>query len=66
MGNNFDQLMPQKICLSKIMSIICGGCHTIVITVYNKIYVWGDNDSGQLGVGDNKDRNKPCLLEFKF
>ena len=30
----------------------------------NKIYCWGRNSFGQLGLGDNKERNKP--VEFKI
>ena len=29
-----------------------------------KIYVWGYNNYGQLGIGDNKNRNIPTLLNL--
>ena len=35
---------------------------TFAICENNKIYCWGNNNYGQLGLGDNKERNKP--VEF--
>ena len=50
--------------LSPIKQIICGGYHTFAICENKKIYCWGYNTSGQLGLGDNNNRNKP--VEFKI
>ena len=38
--------------------------YTFAICENNKIYCWGYNNYGQLGLGDNEDRNKP--IEFKI
>ena len=37
---------------SPIKQIICGGHHTFAICENNKIYCWGGNSYGQLGLGD--------------
>ena len=49
---------------SPIKQIICGEYHTFAICENNKIYCWGYNSYGQLGLGDNDNRNKP--VEFKI
>lgn len=46
--------------LYKPIQISAGHRHTIIIS--NKIYVWGNNDSGQLGLGDNIARYSPQEL----
>ena len=38
--------------------------HTICITKNENIYIWGNNDYGQLGIGDNNNRNIPTLLNL--
>ena len=55
---------PQELSLQNIVSIGCGYRHTIVITSYNKTYVWGNNQSGQLGLGHNINQNSPQELSF--
>eukprot|EP01029_Cantina_marsupialis_P020445 TRINITY_DN47946_c0_g1_i1.p1 TRINITY_DN47946_c0_g1~~TRINITY_DN47946_c0_g1_i1.p1 ORF type:complete len:1104 (+),score=315.29 TRINITY_DN47946_c0_g1_i1:88-3399(+) len=52
---------PTRICL--------GSKHTIICTETGDIWSCGRNKHGQLGLGDRKDRNIPCLitaLENKF
>lgn len=36
----------------KIIRIACGGAHSIVITNKYKVYSWGRNENGQLGLGN--------------
>ena len=50
--------------LSPIKQIICGAYFTFAIYENNKIYCWGHNIDGQLGLGDNDYRNEP--IEFKI
>ena len=59
---NFPQLLhfPFK---EPIKSIYGGDSHTLC-TTDDKIYVWGGNRHGQLGLGDTKSRHKPCELKF--
>ena len=60
---------PQKIIFnfgSKIISVVCGyHDYTIVVTKLDEIYGWGDNESGQLGLGDTTNRNFPHKLPIK-
>ena len=55
---------PRELYLQNIVSIGCGHRHTIVITFDNKTYVWGNNESGQLGLGHNINQNSPQELSF--
>src|SRR5579863_2683354 len=58
LGNfNRNQNTPQKLfLLPDIVSIKCGGHHTVALTKSNKCYVWGRNNCGQLGLGDKCDK----------
>ena len=47
---------------SPIKQIICRNNYTFAICENNKIYCWGNNNYGQLGLGDNDNRNK--FVEF--
>ena len=62
-------LNPTELILPfELLKIICGGHHTIALTISNKLFVWGINSEGQLGLGDRINRNKPhaLLLEDKI
>lgn len=46
--------MPQQITLEgKVVSVQCGGCHTVAIVDNGTVYAWGSNEYGQLGLGSN-------------
>jgi len=47
-----------------IISISCGGNHVIALSPSDKIYVWGHNGYGQLGLGDTINQKLPKVLEF--
>lgn len=38
-------------------------CHSVAIDDSGRCYVWGRNEKGQLGLGDQLNRNIPTLLE---
>jgi len=77
-NNNQGQLgfpTTDKFCLSttpqlveiaeKCIKISCGYSHSVVLTEGNKVnrvYVWGGNSYGQLGLGDNTSRPLPTHL----
>ncbi|CAH1796404.1 unnamed protein product [Owenia fusiformis] len=44
---------------SRIRLVSCGSSHSIVVTNGGDIYVWGNGNSGQLGCGDTRPREKP-------
>lgn len=47
--------------------ISAGFAHTMAINMTDgQLYGWGLNDYGQLGVGDNKNRINPTLVEFVY
>lgn len=46
------------------VKVACGQSHTIALTSNNRIYVWGCNMKGQLGLGDFKSRHAPTELFF--
>ena len=45
---NHDQEEEEDI---QISSVVCGSCHTIVLTNKNKVYGFGWNKNGRLGIG---------------
>ncbi|KAF1316770.1 Rcc1 and btb domain-containing protein 2, partial [Globisporangium splendens] len=45
----------------KARSVRCGARHTAIVSDRDLLYVWGANEFGQLGCGDNVPRLKPCL-----
>lgn len=69
LGNNDDQHTPQQVMLGKkpfkAQQISAGAFHTVVIDLGNNIWVCGDNESGELGLGDiDKTRNKLTLVDY--
>ncbi|XP_046916609.2 RCC1 and BTB domain-containing protein 2 [Dermatophagoides farinae] len=50
--------------LENVMFMAGGGLHSLAITNTGKIYSWGMNESGELGLGDDKERNTPTLVVF--
>ena len=69
LGHNTDRHLPTKFVFCKpIISVSCGGYHTGILAkgsnYSNEIYMWGDNDQGQLGLADNNSRNVPCKLDL--
>ncbi|KAH7638226.1 hypothetical protein HUG17_9332 [Dermatophagoides farinae] len=51
--------------LENVKLIVCGGLHSLSITNKGEIYSWGLNSCVQLGLGDAKNRNTPCLVAFQ-
>ena len=62
-GNTTNQTIPQEIIYFKnipISKIYCGSFHSFAISRdSNKVYCWGYNDKGQLGLGDKNNRIIP-------
>ena len=50
----------------RISKIVCGSCHTLVITNFGKVYSWGCNDDGALGRITTKEipENQPRLVDL--
>ena len=71
LGNVGDQYLPQQLSLQEsitsitsIISVNCGAQHTFILTKNGKLYGWGCNDLGQLGLGNNFNTNIPTEIVF--
>lgn len=49
-----------------VKKISCGANYTIILTVDNKLYSFGSNKYGQLGLGDCRMRSVPEQIMFTF
>ncbi|KAL4494090.1 hypothetical protein ABPG72_016046 [Tetrahymena utriculariae] len=49
----------------KIKQVSCGLKHTVCLSALGKVFSWGNNTFGQLGVGDTKYRAYPQLIFMK-
>ena len=63
LGDRINRYSPTERILNigaEIESIGCGSSHTIISLKSGECYSWGDNDCGQLGLGDTEDTK--CTL----
>ncbi len=65
LGNSGDtQNTPQQVGDKTYWkSVSAGNDFTLALTDEGKLFIWGQNDYGQLGLGDNTVRNTPTLAE---
>lgn len=49
----------------EVLQISCGLNHTIMRCNKGRVFVWGENEYGQLGLGDYKKRHVPYLLAYE-
>jgi len=49
---------------NKIVKISCGFWHSIALSEKGRVYSWGLNRVGQLGIGNKKYSQKPALLKI--
>jgi alpha-tubulin suppressor-like RCC1 family protein len=66
---NTGSITPQKIHglppNTNVVQAACGAQHTLLLTSDQKIFVFGLNDSGQLGIGGMENKNAPVELVWK-
>ncbi|KAJ1271580.1 hypothetical protein BS78_06G138100 [Paspalum vaginatum] len=55
-------LIGEKNCRLGKSQVIAGPGHSIVVTTKGDVYSFGENSSGQLGLGDTENQFKPCLI----
>lgn len=55
------EFRPQRV-LENALMVSCGAWHTLCITKDKKLWAWGSNDFGQLGVGDFSKREYPTFV----
>ncbi|KAI5083717.1 hypothetical protein GOP47_0003460 [Adiantum capillus-veneris] len=66
-GDNKDHLVPHQVAFLKanrIVQISGGWRHTMALDEQGKLYGWGWNKFGQVGVGNNLDHNSPQLVKI--
>ncbi|KYN08721.1 RCC1 and BTB domain-containing protein 1 [Cyphomyrmex costatus] len=64
-----DQILRQVNFLNDtifIVKVVCGFEHTLALTDDRKIYAWGGNSNGQLGIGNKQKSSKPILVKCKL
>ena len=61
---SFTQLIWNQ--YSKAEAISCGRYHSIILDNNQDIWVFGSNNSGQLGLGDRINRNIPCKVNLNI
>lgn len=44
--------------------MVCGYAHTLALTDEGKLYVWGGNSYGQLGIGNKTNACNPVMVSF--
>ena len=64
LGDNEKRLVPIKLDSANydnksVVQIAAGGFHSAILTSNSKIYTFGQNNFGQLGLGDNESRSVP-------
>lgn len=67
-GDTNDFAIPQivyQLIDKQIIKISCGNAHNIVMTDKGEIYVWGQNNRGQLGIKNKIDQIIPTILYNK-
>jgi hypothetical protein len=68
LGPNMPQFEKPKLndylSHEKVISVICGGGHTVVLTQLNFVYSWGYNNWGQVGNNCKDDTISPTKLNF--
>lgn len=47
-----------------ISSVVAGGWHSFVVTISGKVFCWGKNNFGQLGLGNIDNRYTPTALKL--
>jgi alpha-tubulin suppressor-like RCC1 family protein len=48
----------------RVKAISCGEWHSMALTESGRVFSWGNNEFGQLGVGDNCNCCKPKMIEL--
>jgi alpha-tubulin suppressor-like RCC1 family protein len=49
----------------KVVKISCGYKHSLALTESGRVFSWGENSYGQLGTGNEINREKPKMIEIE-
>lgn len=59
-----DTLVPTQVgSFDDWVMAAAGGRHSLALRSNGDLYAWGRNDEGQLGLGDNVDRDEPTFVD---
>jgi alpha-tubulin suppressor-like RCC1 family protein len=64
MNKSFIPLLVKTSGLGKIVAISAGSDDSFLLNSQGQVFGFGDNDHGQLGLGDIKSRNTPTLIDL--
>ncbi|XP_030056338.1 RCC1 and BTB domain-containing protein 2 isoform X1 [Microcaecilia unicolor] len=62
LGNSCNLQTPCKVMALqgvRVLRVVCGNAHTLVLTDEGVLYVWGANSYGQLGTGNKSNQSYP-------
>ena len=62
--NGPRQALPKQLFFDKTALLTSGALHTCAGRTDGTLWCWGDNESGQLGIGNNTDQTGPKQLYF--
>ena len=65
-GSNIQQIIPLLLSDMNDIIQIANKRHIVLLQADGRIYVHGPNSSGQLGLGDNNDRNMLTVMDFNI
>lgn len=51
------RLLPRQ-----IVKVACGASHVLAVDAQGALFAWGDNQFGQLGLGDRRNRAEPVRV----
>ncbi|OTF78780.1 hypothetical protein BLA29_014754, partial [Euroglyphus maynei] len=68
-GSNANEVLPRKVFELmgvRIVQVSCGRCHTLVVNKQGRLYSFGLNGSGQLGIGNTCTKYLPISLRGQW
>nr|XP_033815100.1 probable E3 ubiquitin-protein ligase HERC3 isoform X3 [Geotrypetes seraphini] len=67
LGKGFgSQASPQHVTSLEgipLAQVAAGGAHSFALSLSGAVFGWGQNNAGQLGLGDEEDRASPCHVK---
>lgn len=58
-----NDLKPEKILAKDVVDVFCGNDHSFYINAKHAVYSWGQNNHGQLGIGNRNNTSQPTRIK---